>query len=196
MVCIGELQCPRPPDDLAEFLDVARRLRTGTIHDAIKNARPAGIPQRFGFPESAWRHYETVADFPQGLIPIGDAICRFNPVYGQGMSVAAREASLLADLLRRRARDAEGLAGLPQDFLAEVQPWIGSGLPADLRRTPGRSRAHAQLRICPVSGRGSRSRCPQAPGRGPPPRTVERRPARTGCRRPGEGGDGASIASG
>jgi 2-polyprenyl-6-methoxyphenol hydroxylase-like FAD-dependent oxidoreductase len=124
MVCIAELHCPRPPLDLAEFLDAARRLRTRTIYDAIKNARPAGNPQRFGFAESFWRHYDTVADFPQGLIPIGDAVCRFNPVYAQGMSVAAREASILTDLLRRRARDAEGLAGLPQDFLAEIQPWI------------------------------------------------------------------------
>ena len=124
MACIAELHCARPPLDLAEFLDAARRLRTRTIYDAIKNARPAGIPQRFGLAESSWRHYETVVDFPQGLIPIGDAVCRFNPVYAQGMSVAAREASILADLLRRRARDAQGLAGLPQDYLAEVQPWI------------------------------------------------------------------------
>ncbi len=124
MACIAELHCPRPPLDLAEFLHAASRLRTPTIHDAIRNARPAGGPQRFGLAESSWRHYETVVDFPQGLIPIGDAVCRFNPVYGQGMSVAAREASILADLLRRRAGDAEGLAGLPQDYLAEVQPWI------------------------------------------------------------------------
>ena len=82
------------------------------------------MPQRFAFAESLWRHYETVVDFPHGLIPIGDALCRFNPVYAQGMSVAAREASILGDLLARRARGARGLAGLPQDFLAEVQPWI------------------------------------------------------------------------
>ena len=80
------------------------------------------MPQRFRLAESSWRHYETVVDFPEGLIPIGDAICRFNPVYGQGMSVAAREASLLADLLRRRA--GQGLAGLPQEYLAAVRPWI------------------------------------------------------------------------
>ncbi len=124
MVCIMEHQCARPPHDLAGFFDAARRLRTRTIHDAIKDARPAGSPQRFAFPESSWRHYETVVDFPEGLIPIGDAVCRFNPIYGQGMSVAAREASVLADLLRRRTGDAAGLVGLPHDFLAEVQPWI------------------------------------------------------------------------
>ena len=124
MVCIAELQCPRPPASLAEFVEAARGLRTRTIYHMIRNARPAGVPQRFNLPASTWRHYETVAGFPQGLIPIGDAVCRFNPVYAQGMSVAAREASILADLLQQRAGNAEGLAGLPQDFLAEVQPWL------------------------------------------------------------------------
>jgi 2-polyprenyl-6-methoxyphenol hydroxylase-like FAD-dependent oxidoreductase len=124
MACIAELHCQRPPRDLAEFLDAASGLRTRTIHDAIKHAKPAGMPQRFGLAASSWRHYETVVDFPQGLIPIGDAICRFNPVYGQGMSVAAREANVLADLLRRRAGDGQGMAGLPQDYLAEIQPWV------------------------------------------------------------------------
>jgi 2-polyprenyl-6-methoxyphenol hydroxylase-like FAD-dependent oxidoreductase len=124
MACIAEVHCPRPPRDLAEFLGAARRLRTRTIYDAIRNARPTGMPQRFGLAESSWRHNETVLDFPQRLIPIGDAICRFNPVYGQGMSVAAREASILAALLRRRAGAGERLAGLPQEYLAAAQPWI------------------------------------------------------------------------
>jgi hypothetical protein len=59
MACIAELHCPRPPLDLAEFFHAASRLRTRTIHDAIRNARPAGNPQRFGLAESSWRHYET-----------------------------------------------------------------------------------------------------------------------------------------
>ena len=40
---------------------------------------------------------------PVGLIPIGDAVCRFNPIYAQGMTVAAQEALLLRDLLGRDA---------------------------------------------------------------------------------------------
>ena len=82
------------------------------------------MPQRFALAESSWRHYETIRDFPDGLIPLGDAICRFNPVYGQGMSVAAREASILSDLLRARAEGGQGLVGLPHEYLAEVHPWI------------------------------------------------------------------------
>jgi hypothetical protein len=55
MACIAEVHCPRPPRDLAEFLGAARRLRTRTIHDAIRNARPTAMPQRFGLAESSWR---------------------------------------------------------------------------------------------------------------------------------------------
>jgi 2-polyprenyl-6-methoxyphenol hydroxylase-like FAD-dependent oxidoreductase len=124
MACIAELHCPKPPRTLPEFLHAARRLRTPTIHDAIRHARPTGMPQRFALAESSWRHYETISDFPDGLIPLGDAICRFDPVYGQGMSVAAREASILSDLLRRRAGDGQEVAGLAQEYLAEVHPWI------------------------------------------------------------------------
>src|SRR5262249_44902852 len=67
----------------------------------IKNARRLTEITPYSFPESKWRHFAQVSDFPRGLLPIGDAICRFNPVYGQGMSVAVQEASLLFDLLGR-----------------------------------------------------------------------------------------------
>jgi 2-polyprenyl-6-methoxyphenol hydroxylase-like FAD-dependent oxidoreductase len=124
MVSVTEMQCETLPGDHAALLEAARGLRTRTVYDAIRKARPLGTLRRFVLRESAWRHYDTVADFPHGLIPLGDAVCRFNPIYGQGMSVAAKEAGILADLLARRARDGRGLAGVPQDYLAEIQPWI------------------------------------------------------------------------
>jgi 2-polyprenyl-6-methoxyphenol hydroxylase-like FAD-dependent oxidoreductase len=57
-------------------------------------------------------------------VPIGDSICRFNPVYGQGMSVAALEARLLSQLLKQRATKADPLAGLAQAFFSESLPVI------------------------------------------------------------------------
>ncbi len=86
-----------------------------------------------------------------GLIPIGDAICRFNPVYGQGMSVAAREALLLHRLLGLRA-EAPGAAlqGLGCAFLADARrlietPWLMSAVP-DLCLS-----LHAAANVPPVS---------------------------------------------
>jgi 2-polyprenyl-6-methoxyphenol hydroxylase-like FAD-dependent oxidoreductase len=93
-----------PPGEWDALLGYLRGLNTPTIFNAVGKSVPVSRLARFGFPESIWRHYGRLADFPAGLIPIGDAICRFNPIYGQGMTVAAREASLLHRPLASRAR--------------------------------------------------------------------------------------------
>jgi 2-polyprenyl-6-methoxyphenol hydroxylase-like FAD-dependent oxidoreductase len=111
-----------PPGDADGFLTYARSLRTPTIYNAIRQATRLDGVARYGFPESVQRHFERLDVFPRGLLPMGDAICRFNPVNGQGMSVAALEACLLRRLLERLGEDP--LAALAPAFFAEVQTLI------------------------------------------------------------------------
>jgi 2-polyprenyl-6-methoxyphenol hydroxylase-like FAD-dependent oxidoreductase len=131
---ISERHIEMPSPDPDEFMSRMQQLRTSTIYDAIKDARRLDGIHRFSIPENSWQHYERLGDLPRGLLPIGDAICRFNPIYGQGMTVAAQEACILKDLLAKRAGAKDPLAGLGQAFLAGIQPlltdaWSQSAVP-------------------------------------------------------------------
>jgi len=49
----------------------------------------------YRFPAHVWNHYDRLNDLPENLLVMGDALCSFNPIYGQGMTVAALEAQVL-----------------------------------------------------------------------------------------------------
>ncbi len=124
----------KPPEDEAVFFAYVKNLRTPTAHNALRNAKRQTGFSRYGLKASRRRHFEGLADFPHGLLPFGDTICRFNPIYGQGMSVAAKEACLLRDLLAVASRERQGINGLAATFLNEAQkiietPWSSSAIP-------------------------------------------------------------------
>lgn len=123
------------PATWEQFLAATRKLKTPSIYNAIYKLLPPGGLRHFVFDESRWLHFERLKQLPRGILPVADSLCRFNPVYGQGMTVAAREAKLLSDILGRVAGEADPIEALQAAFMSEVgallqAPWT-MGVNAD-----------------------------------------------------------------
>lgn len=95
----------QPPSDHESLLSRLTEVAPAHLVDAVRRAEPLGPVRQHRFPANRWRRYDRLTAMPQGLIVIGDAICSFNPVYGQGMSIASVEATILRGCLERGDRD-------------------------------------------------------------------------------------------
>ncbi len=120
-----------PPTDEAGFLDFAQSLRSPILYQAIKDAQPISPIYGYRRTENNLRHYEKLSRLPEGLIVIGDAVCAFNPVYGQGMTTAALGALTLDECLSKQlSQQSQGnLIGFPQYFQKQLRkaisvPWL------------------------------------------------------------------------
>jgi 2-polyprenyl-6-methoxyphenol hydroxylase-like FAD-dependent oxidoreductase len=124
IVSIGGFFGDNAPDDDLLFAAYAGSLPTSEIYDIVAHAEPLSDFVSYRYPANLRRRYEELTQFPKGYLVFGDAICSFNPVYGQGMTVAAQEAVLLrqcleagdADLARRFFAAAKGAIDVPWDI--------------------------------------------------------------------------------
>ena len=114
-----------PPSDELGFLDFVRSLPVSTIYDAIRAAEPLTPIKTHRATQNRLRRYER-ARLPENFLLLGDAVCAFNPVYGQGMTAASLGALNLQQCLDERAGSLEGLSHRFQKRLAKLNeaPWL------------------------------------------------------------------------
>ncbi|MEV4489489.1 squalene monooxygenase [Micromonospora coxensis] len=135
----------QPPTDDEGMAAFAGSLFAPQIGELLRTALPVSEPVRMRYPASVRRRYERLRRLPEGYLVFADALCSFNPIYGQGITVASLEALLLRRLL------AEGGAGLARRFYRGAArvidaPWqISVGTDLRFPEVPGRRTLKVRL---------------------------------------------------
>ncbi len=105
MFAVGTMAGLEPPRQRADMLRLAADFAPAHALEAVRAAEPLGEIAHYRVPSNRWRRYDKMSRTPDGLLVVGDSVCSFNPIYGQGMTVAAIEATVLRECLRQGQRD-------------------------------------------------------------------------------------------
>lgn len=112
MIALGGYAEDYPPNDEAGFIEYAKSLPEPDVYEAIMAAEPISDIVGYRRTLNIMRHYEKMPRFPEHFALVGDSVCGFNPIYGQGMTAAAMGAALLDETLAA----ANGLEGIGRAF--------------------------------------------------------------------------------
>jgi 2-polyprenyl-6-methoxyphenol hydroxylase-like FAD-dependent oxidoreductase len=127
-----------PPTDEKGFLNFAKDLGVEDVYKIVRDAKP--ISNIYGYREDGSRlyHYEKIKKWPKNFIVLGDAVSAFNPIYAQGVTVAAIQSKILDNLLHKcKKNNTAEKKGFETKFQREIAklnslPWL-LGTSEDLR---------------------------------------------------------------
>lgn len=124
MVVLSGANGDYPPTEEQAFLEFARGLPDAALYEAMQNAIPSSKIYGYRYAENRWIRFEQLRRWPEGFIVVGDAVCHFNPLYGQGITVATLEALHLDAYLTRGMR--KGFARVFQKKVSRIvfMPWM------------------------------------------------------------------------
>jgi 2-polyprenyl-6-methoxyphenol hydroxylase-like FAD-dependent oxidoreductase len=121
MVTVAGVMGQRPPADEEGFLEFIRGMASPAIYDALRQARPLSRIYLHHRTQNRLRFFDRLTRRPERFVVLGDAVCAFTPVYGQGMTLSALEALELGECLRRREHRAGRLNGCLDGLAARFQ---------------------------------------------------------------------------
>jgi 2-polyprenyl-6-methoxyphenol hydroxylase-like FAD-dependent oxidoreductase len=101
IVMFGGLNGESAPTEGDHMLAYARSYEAPVIAQIMEASEPITEPVTHRFPANQRRHVERLRRFPSGWVLLGDAVCSFDPIYGQGMTSAAQQAQALGECLDR-----------------------------------------------------------------------------------------------
>ena len=101
IVVIAGLNGEAAPTDDVGMLAYARTFDSSVIASIIQECEPTGPVVTHHFPTNQRRYVEKLRAFPLNWLLLGDSVCSFDPIYGQGMTSAALQAQALGSCLAR-----------------------------------------------------------------------------------------------
>ncbi len=106
------------PTDEEGYLEFIRSLSSPMLYDLVKDAEPLSPIVGYRRAENRDRRYGELPRFLEGFVVMGDAAMALNPIYGQGMTVAAISAGVLAQSIRAHGEQTAGagLGGFAKSF--------------------------------------------------------------------------------